>query len=109
MLKLILIAMVNLVLMSCVPKAHVDGCNSLGSGLRINISGADEDWLFIWSASGIEKQKSVYSSEDFSFRSNIYRSTGDKRSSKLPQDLLSAGMHLEVPFMNRDVGSKTNY
>ena len=98
MLKLILIAMANLVLMSCVPKAHVDGCNSFGSGLRINISSSDNAWLFTWSASGIKKQKSVYSWQDFEFRLNVYRFTGDKRSSKLPQDLLGAGMHLEVPF-----------
>ena len=97
-LKLILIAMANLVLMSCVPKAHVHGCYSLGSGLRISISSPDEAWLFTWSGGGIEKQKSVYSGQDFEFRLNVFRSTGDERSRRLPQDLLGGGMHLEVPF-----------
>jgi hypothetical protein len=97
-LKLILIAMANLVLMSCVPKAHVDGCDSSGNGLKINTTGGGGPWLFIWSAAAIEKQKGVYSSEDYSFRSNIHRPARDQRSSKLPQDLVGAGNHLDVPF-----------
>ena len=98
LLKLIIVAMANLVFMPWVPNIYADGCNSLGSGLRINISGVDEAWLFIWGASGIEKQKSIHSWQDFEFRVNVHRSTADERSSKLPQDLLGAGMHLDVPF-----------
>ena len=97
-LQLIIVGIVNVMLMTCVPKTHVDGCNSLGSGLRINISGIDEAWLFIWSASAIEKQKGVHSWEDFEKRVNIYRSAGDERSRGLPQDLLGARMRFDVPF-----------
>ena len=97
-LPLIIVAIANLVLMSCVPKDHVDGCNSLGNGLRINTTGGGEPWVFMWSGGGIEKQKGVYSSEDFSFRSNIHRPARDERSGKLPQDLVGAGNHLDVPF-----------
>ena len=98
LLKLIIVAIANFVFIPWVPNIYADGCNSLGSGLRINISGIDESWLFIWSASGIEKQKGVYSSEDFSFRLNIHRPSSDKRSGDLPQDLLGVGMRLDVPF-----------
>ena len=97
-LKLIIVAMVNLVLMSCAPKTHVDGCNSLGNGLRINISGVNEEWLFLWSGRGVEKKIGFHSWQDFEYRLNIYRSIRDERSNKLPQDLLGLGMHFNVPF-----------
>jgi WD40 repeat protein len=98
LLKLIIVAMANLVFMPWVPNIYADGCTSLGSGLRINISGIDESWLFIWSASGIEKQKNVHSWEDSDERLNIHRPSSDKRSGELPQDLLGPGMRLDVPF-----------
>ena len=100
-LTLIVIAIPNLVLMSCVQNIRDDGCDSLGSGLRINIEGDGEDWLFKWSGNRInriERQRSVYSWEDFKYRLNVQRSTGDKRSSKLPQDLIGAGKRFDVPF-----------
>jgi WD40 repeat protein len=97
-LKLILIVIANMVFMPWVANIYADGCNSLGSGLRINISGMDESWLFRWSASGIEKQKGVYSGEEFYKRLNIYKGPGDKRSGELPQNLISAGTRFDVPF-----------
>ena len=97
-LTLIVIAIPNLVLMSCVQNIRGDGCDSLGSGLRINIDGGNEYWLFKWSRNRIERQKSVYSWEDFEYRLNVHRSTGDKRSSKLPQDLIGTGKRFDVPF-----------
>jgi hypothetical protein len=97
-LQLIVVVLANLLLMSCVPKIHVDVCDSWGNGLRINTTGGDGPWLFIWSASGIEKQKGVYSSHDYARRSNIHRPTTDRPSSKLPQDLVGAGNHLDIPF-----------
>ena len=97
-LELILVAMANMVFMPWVPSIYANVCNSLGSGLRINISGVDESWLFIWSVSGIEKQRGVYSSEDFENRLNITRPTSDKRSEGLPQHLVGTGMRVDVPF-----------
>lgn len=97
-LKFIIISIAIIVFMPWVCHIYADTCGFEGSGLRIYIAGMDESWSFIWSASGIEKQKTAYSSVDSEDRLNMYRGSGDERSAGLPQDILGADMRLDVPF-----------
>jgi hypothetical protein len=75
-----------------------DTCDFAGRGMRIFISGPDESWSFVWSATGMQKQTISSSDADSADRLNVYRGSGDKRSESLPQDLVGPDMRFDVPF-----------
>jgi WD40 repeat protein len=80
--------------------AHVcaDTCDLAGHGMQICISGTDESRLFIWSAKGVEKQKTASSTGDSEDRLNMASGASDKRSESLPQDLVGPDLRFDVPF-----------
>jgi hypothetical protein len=77
---------------------QANGCGLEKGVLRAYLTGPYETWFFTWDTNGVTKQKIQYTWENFDNRLNIAKSTGDKRSDMLPQNLVGPTQRFDVPF-----------
>jgi len=81
-----------------IPSVYSNTCVSRADSLKIYLTGDDDTWQFTWSANEIQKKKSTYSGAYSIDRTNIVKGASDKRSDRLPQDLMQSNKRLDIPF-----------